>query len=495
MMRMICIDMPYLISTLVECRAVLRRNQMPLIRLEVIVPDMYNVVTIEYRLHYKFKTYRPFLIDGLMEACEYMRNPKLDVINDYAYTVLKAMAPSMMVPCPHGNRTYKVVTEFKEEYAPKSIPAGEYRLDVRFATEANLTLIHMQLFFAARRKGIIGSIMFKTCVTEMEYDSSDRKNESRSFNLQIKRLLCVDTPYTLTEVIECRSILRRNKPPLLRVEVYVPDVYNFVTIEFKLFYKFRAYLPLLIDGKIEICDYMRGLGRNPINNYAYKILNDIVPNVMVPCPQGNRTYKAVAEFKEEYAPRSIPAVVFRSRKTEKLSPFDEWRNSSRSYELSMNRLLCIDTPYTETELLECRAVLRRNQMPLLRVALRLPKMYNIIKVQFKLHYKHRTFVPFLIDGEFEICEYLRNPSTDPIKDYIYKVLKDMMPHLVHPCPHGNKTYETVSVFKPEYAPKSVPAGDYRMDVRFATASNLTMLSMQGYFSARRKGIMTSMLEW
>uniref|UniRef100_A0A182NRC2 Uncharacterized protein n=1 Tax=Anopheles dirus TaxID=7168 RepID=A0A182NRC2_9DIPT len=158
MLRMVCINMPYPVSTLVECRAVLRRNQMPLLRVELIVPDLYDFITIEYRLHYKFKTYRPFLIDGLMEACEYMRNRKSDLMHDYVYTVLKSMMPTLMVPCPHGNRTYKFETVFKEEYAPKSVPAGEYRLDLRFATGANLTLIQKQLFFVARRKGIIGSM-------------------------------------------------------------------------------------------------------------------------------------------------------------------------------------------------------------------------------------------------------------------------------------------------------------------------------------------------
>uniref|UniRef100_A0A182NRC1 Uncharacterized protein n=1 Tax=Anopheles dirus TaxID=7168 RepID=A0A182NRC1_9DIPT len=159
MLRLVCINMPYPVSTLVECRAILRRNQMPLLRVEMFVPDVYEFVTIEYRLHYKFKTFKPLLIDGKMEACEYMRKPTFDPVNDYAYTIMKSMAPSLMVPCPHGNRTYRIETVFKEEYAPKSVPAGEYRLDVRFATEANLTLVEMQFFFAARRKGIMGSML------------------------------------------------------------------------------------------------------------------------------------------------------------------------------------------------------------------------------------------------------------------------------------------------------------------------------------------------
>uniref|UniRef100_A0A182TA72 Uncharacterized protein n=1 Tax=Anopheles maculatus TaxID=74869 RepID=A0A182TA72_9DIPT len=149
----------------------------------------------------------------------------------------------------------------------------------------------------------------------------------------------------------------------------------------------------------------------------------------------------------------------------------------------MTRMLCVDTPYLETELIKCRLTLRRHQLPLMHVVIRVPKVYNYIVIQYNLHYKFTTFQPFLINGEFEGCVTLmkstRGTLQDPLSIYMLK----------------NRTYEATTVFRKEYMPQSIPAGDYRMDLRFATKSNVTMLSVQLYFSARRKGVLGSMLEW
>uniref|UniRef100_A0A182SPF4 Uncharacterized protein n=1 Tax=Anopheles maculatus TaxID=74869 RepID=A0A182SPF4_9DIPT len=142
----------------------------------------------------------------------------------------------------------------------------------------------------------------------------------------------------------------------------------------------------------------------------------------------------------------------------------------------MTRLVCIDMPYSETELIKCRLTLRRNQMPIINVIIKVPKVYNYIVIQYNMHYKFNTYQPFLINGEFEICVTLIESESGTLQD-------------------PNKTYVVENVFKKEYAPQSIPAGDYRVDLRFATKSNVTMLSLQGYFSARRKGILGSMLEW
>uniref|UniRef100_A0A182T290 Uncharacterized protein n=1 Tax=Anopheles maculatus TaxID=74869 RepID=A0A182T290_9DIPT len=119
-------------------------------------------------------------------------------------------------------------------------------------------------------------------------------------------------------------------------------------------------------------------------------------------------------------------------------------------------------------------------MPLLHVVINVPKVYNYIMIQYNLYYKFKTYQPFLINGEFEACatlrDYQRATNQDPLNDY-------------------NRTYVVDSVFRKEYAPQSIPAGDYRMDLRFATKSNVTMLSLQAYFSARRKGVLGSMLDW
>uniref|UniRef100_A0A182RQI4 Secreted protein n=1 Tax=Anopheles funestus TaxID=62324 RepID=A0A182RQI4_ANOFN len=149
----------------------------------------------------------------------------------------------------------------------------------------------------------------------------------------------------------------------------------------------------------------------------------------------------------------------------------ELKNKSRPFTIRVTRLLCINTPYEETVVKECRAILRRNQRSLMCVTVVAPKVYNYVMLQFRLHYKFTTFQPLLIDGQAEVCSYLRNPKRDPLNTYMYEVLKKLMPNTVYPCPHGNKTYVERSEYKEEYAPKSIPAGDYRMDLRFASESN------------------------
>ncbi|XP_050072162.1 uncharacterized protein LOC126560044 [Anopheles maculipalpis] len=176
-----------------------------------------------------------------------------------------------------------------------------------------------------------------------------------------------------------------------------------------------------------------------------------------------------------------------------------WWNKTQSYELYINRVVCADTPYLETELLKCRSVSRRNLMPSIYVTIYVPKVYNYMMVQYTMYYKFQTYQPFLINGEFEVCDTLKDnyPGTlrDPLTTYALRILKQMIPKLVVPCPHGNQTYVVETVFEKEYAPQSIPAGDYRLDLRFAAKSNVTLLHLQGYFSARRKGILSSMIEW
>ena len=59
----------------------------------------------------------------------------------------------------------------------------------------------------------------------------------------------------------------------------------------------------------------------------------------------------------------------------------------------------------------------------------------------------------------------------------------------------NRTYTQIAMLKEEYAPRSVPAGEYRMDAKFTTQTNVTLISLQIFFEVRRKGILKSMLEW
>ncbi|XP_053667464.1 uncharacterized protein LOC128717816 [Anopheles marshallii] len=171
------------------------------------------------------------------------------------------------------------------------------------------------------------------------------------------------------------------------------------------------------------------------------------------------------------------------------------KNETRPFSIRVTRVMCIDTPYEESELLECRVILRRKQRSLISVSMYVPKVYNFMWLQFRLHYKFTTFQPFLMEGEIEVCTYLKRPQLNPLYNYMHGMLKDLLPSTVHPCPHGNKTYAERTEFKEEYAPRSIPAGDYRMDLRFASRSNVTLFFIQTFFTARRRGVLGSMLEW
>ena len=78
----------------------------------------------------------------------------------------------------------------------------------------------------------------------------------------------------------------------------------------------------------------------------------------------------------------------------------------------------------------------------------------------------------------------------------YVLSEEMQTECVtHDFEFQNRTYSGLVSLKEEYAPRSVPAGEYRMDGIFTSQTNVTLLSMQLFFEVRRKGILKSMLEW
>uniref|UniRef100_A0A182T1X4 Uncharacterized protein n=1 Tax=Anopheles maculatus TaxID=74869 RepID=A0A182T1X4_9DIPT len=170
-------------------------------------------------------------------------------------------------------------------------------------------------------------------------------------------------------------------------------------------------------------------------------------------------------------------------------------NGTRLFRVQIKRYVCIDTPYQQTELLECRTVLRRNKLPLFLLAVNVPQRVDYAMIHVKLNYKFNTYQPFLINDQLEGCEYMRTPKNDPFSIFLYKVVQKMIPDMVHPCPHGNKIYNQTIEFKESYTPKSIPAGDYRMDVRISDRQNVTLIAVQVFGTARKLGILGSMLEW
>uniref|UniRef100_A0A182NRC5 MD-2-related lipid-recognition domain-containing protein n=1 Tax=Anopheles dirus TaxID=7168 RepID=A0A182NRC5_9DIPT len=175
--------------------------------------------------------------------------------------------------------------------------------------------------------------------------------------------------------------------------------------------------------------------------------------------------------------------------------FSEKNNGTRPYSVYINRFVCVDTPYKETEVLECRTVLRRNKLPLLLIALNMPYTIDYAMIHLRLNYKFKTFQPFLIDDKVEGCAYLRSQKSSPLALYVFEIITEMLPVLVQACPHGNRIYNETIEFKESYCPKSVPAGDYRLDIRLSNRINETMVAMQVFGAVRRQGVLGSMLEW
>uniref|UniRef100_A0A4Y0BFR2 Uncharacterized protein n=1 Tax=Anopheles funestus TaxID=62324 RepID=A0A4Y0BFR2_ANOFN len=471
--RLVCINMPYEETVVKECRAILRRNQRSLICVTIDVPKVYNYIMLQFRLYYKFTTFQPLLIDGQYEVCSYMRGFNSNPLDNYMYEVLKDLLPNTVYPCPHGNKTYAERSEFKDEYAPKSVPAAMLR-----CTEV---LLIITIFL----------IKWQYSHGEVVANEADLKNKTRPFTIRVTRLICKDTPYEETVVKECRAILRRNQRSLICVTIDLPKVYNYITLQFRLHYKFTTYKPLLIDGQREVCSYLNGSNTNPLENFIFAIVKQKLPHIDYSCRIGETMLRCT----EVLLIITICAIKFHCSQGQIFVTYEKQKNETRPFTLHVTRVRCIEMPYKELVVHECRAMLRRHQKTLICVSIFTPKVYNYILLQFRLHYKFTTYQPFLIDGEVEVCSYLQRPKIDPLFNYMHGMLKDLLPSIVHPCPHGNKTYTERTVLKEEYAPKSIPAGDYRMDIRFANRSNVTLIWIQTFFSARRKGVLGSMLEW
>ena len=59
----------------------------------------------------------------------------------------------------------------------------------------------------------------------------------------------------------------------------------------------------------------------------------------------------------------------------------------------------------------------------------------------------------------------------------------------------NRTYDIVWWLEERHTPRSIPAGEYRLDMKFVAIDNVTLFASETYFTARRNGILRSMIEW
>uniref|UniRef100_A0A499FUS8 MD-2-related lipid-recognition domain-containing protein n=1 Tax=Anopheles farauti TaxID=69004 RepID=A0A499FUS8_9DIPT len=126
------------------------------------------------------------------------------------------------------------------------------------------------------------------------------------YSLKIKKYVCIDAPYKETTLHYCKNLPRRNAPTMVNVSLHVPKLYNFVLAKVKMFYKFSTYQPFVISLEVEGCKIIANPPTGEMEKFIYSILNETVPELLLPCPAGNRTYNIVWYLREKHTLQNSP---------------------------------------------------------------------------------------------------------------------------------------------------------------------------------------------
>uniref|UniRef100_A0A9I3FGW7 Uncharacterized protein n=1 Tax=Anopheles epiroticus TaxID=199890 RepID=A0A9I3FGW7_9DIPT len=100
--KMQCIDTPYKHSTLKHCAMEQFPNGTVGLHISVDIPIVLNYIAISAKVHYKYVTYQPFMIDWSMEYCRAARVGQLNPTNAVIMKVIEESLPDFYYPCPHG---------------------------------------------------------------------------------------------------------------------------------------------------------------------------------------------------------------------------------------------------------------------------------------------------------------------------------------------------------------------------------------------------------
>uniref|UniRef100_A0A182YDZ5 MD-2-related lipid-recognition domain-containing protein n=1 Tax=Anopheles stephensi TaxID=30069 RepID=A0A182YDZ5_ANOST len=159
LMKILCVDQPYNRSVVHYCKTVLRRNQPTMLNISITIPFVIDFCYITIKIDYKFNEYQPFLFNARAEGCQFLRERPVDPLSLYLYNIFAESLPTLVRPCPHGNRTYDILWTMDERLSPRSVPAGDYRVTAIWEAEEGDTIIHLQIYCAVRRKGIFRSMI------------------------------------------------------------------------------------------------------------------------------------------------------------------------------------------------------------------------------------------------------------------------------------------------------------------------------------------------
>uniref|UniRef100_A0A182WG74 Uncharacterized protein n=1 Tax=Anopheles minimus TaxID=112268 RepID=A0A182WG74_9DIPT len=114
-------------------------------------------------------------------------------------------------------------------------------------------------------------------------------------------------PYKESTLYFCKNIPRRNAPTMISMSINVPQLYDIIIVKISLFYKFSTYQPFLISIKKDACEIIRNPPQFGVEKHVFDIVQQTVPELLTPCPSGNRTYTIDWYLQDSHAPRHIPA--------------------------------------------------------------------------------------------------------------------------------------------------------------------------------------------
>uniref|UniRef100_A0A182Y1J0 MD-2-related lipid-recognition domain-containing protein n=2 Tax=Anopheles stephensi TaxID=30069 RepID=A0A182Y1J0_ANOST len=127
-----------------------------------------------------------------------------------------------------------------------------------------------------------------------------------SYSIKIKKYDCIDTPYKESTLYTCKSIPRRNAPTMVNISINIHKIYDDVLVKVMLFYKFSTYQPFMISILGNGCEFIRHPPQVSVEKYVYDIINETLPELLVPCPTGNRIYNLSWYLQDRHAPKNIP---------------------------------------------------------------------------------------------------------------------------------------------------------------------------------------------
>uniref|UniRef100_A0A182T6E9 Uncharacterized protein n=1 Tax=Anopheles maculatus TaxID=74869 RepID=A0A182T6E9_9DIPT len=94
---------------------------------------------------------------------------------------------------------------------------------------------------------------------------------------------------------------------MVNLSLNIPKIYENVVVKIMLFYKFSTYQPFMISVEGNGCEFIRHPPQMSVEKYVYDVINETLPELLVPCPTGNRTYNIYWYLRERHTPKNIPS--------------------------------------------------------------------------------------------------------------------------------------------------------------------------------------------